>query len=327
MNQNKTISEQQQQQLHELQESQSVVRQQTVCSRCGAHHDVDQLYCSECGVRLDTNRCAQCGADIEADMELCPHCGRNLKVDMCSFCGGMLDPDDQFCAECGNPRAGIDCPQCHTLNFRSFCRVCNSPLNEMAQLAMQEAQQDPKVMRVIELAQELAKLEAFLLDDTPAKAAPPQAPELSDEDKQLIEQYKNVIEAFKHGALQPPKSTEDDLMPKDIPPTKPTAPRNDFDIAVPTKEEAMKQYRANIGEMKALMDAMIPDANMTPQMQRNYHSARKMTVEKRTKIKEKLYWVCNAYGCKHNQPNECSKPYQGGKWYYAEKIVITTEHI
>ena len=89
------------------------------------------------------------------------------------------------------------------------------------------------------------------------------------------------------------------------------------------REEAMAKYKEKLSEMQETLSAMIPDPGMTPQMQRDYYSARKVEILTTTKSRVPLYWVCNAYGCQHSQPNECAEPFQGGTWIY-EDVVNTT---
>ena len=90
--------------------------------------------------------------------------------------------------------------------------------------------------------------------------------------------------------------------------------------------EELKRIQA---ELKATLDQMVPPPGSTPQEQRNYHSARKMPVEKITKTVTKIkeFWICNYCGCYHRQPSECCEPWRGGTWTYTykevdEKIIV-----
>ena len=77
-------------------------------------------------------------------------------------------------------------------------------------------------------------------------------------------------------------------------------------------------------EMQATLNSMLPDAGMTPQLQRNYYSARKVLITTVTKVKVPLYWLCNAYNCQHSYPEECVEPWRGGRWVYSEREEVTT---
>ncbi len=290
------------------------------CPNCGATHAANDRFCSECGMGLKGTSCAHCGAETQPNWEICPACGHNLQAELCSFCGSAMDADNAFCPECGNPRTGIMCPGCQTLNFRSFCRKCNAPLNAQAQAALEEARKDPKVQKAIALVEELAELEAFLF--APAEeeeAVPPEIAELSEENRRLVDQYKDLLAAFR--GQQAPTKTEE--RKEETPPPAPKL-KPGFSINIASKEEAMKKYKEKLAEMQATLASMIPDAGMTPQLQRDYYSARKVEIVTRTKVKVPLYWVCNAYGCEHSQPNDCVEPWKGGKWVYDEHEEVSS---
>ncbi len=310
------------QELHESKPAQGIEKQAGTtyeCPNCGARHSANDKFCSECGKGLNGTTCVHCGVETQPNWEICPACGHNLQAELCSFCGGAMDADSAFCPECGNPRTGILCPGCQTLNFRSFCRKCNTPLNALAQEALAEARKDPKVQQAIAIAQELAELEAFLLSPTEDEAAPPESPELSAENRELIDQYKDLLAAFRGQELQEKAEEKPVEAPKPAPKPKPG-----FSVNIVSREEAMKKYKEKLSEMQEMLASMIPDAGMTPQLQRDYYSARKVEIVTRTKIKVPLYWICTAYGCKHSQPNDCSEPWKGGKWVYDEREEVTS---
>lgn len=107
----------------------------------------------------DSSRhCPNCHAKMEEHAEFCPVCGKRF-VDYCTFCGASMSPGEPFCEECGMPAVGVKCPQCGTLNLRSFCRHCNEPLNKAALRAVEKAQQDPQVQQAATLMDKAAELE------------------------------------------------------------------------------------------------------------------------------------------------------------------------
>lgn len=292
------------------------------CPNCGVINSGEEKFCIECGLGLKNNTCVHCGTATQPNDEICPACGKGLQAELCSFCGEEMDADSSFCPECGNPRTGIVCGQCHTLNFRNFCRKCNSPLNAQAQQALDEATSDPKFQKALTIAEELAELEEFLLSESEDDIMPPETPELSEENRQLLNQYKDLLSAFRGQKTQE--------KPQEKPKEQPAAPKAEvkpqikLSINISTKAEAMKKYKEKLAEMQAALISMVPDAGMTPHMQRDYYSARKVEIVTKTKKQERLYWVCNAYGCRHYTPNECSKPYLGGNWFYKEVEEITS---
>lgn len=284
------------------------------CHNCGATHSSSDRFCSECGAGLKINSCKNCGASVEPDMEICPECGQNLLSETCSFCGEKINSQDAFCPECGNPRVGLTCPNCNTLNFRSFCRKCNTPLNDLAKQALALAKNDPSVKKTYLLIKELAELEKYILEETEDNK------QLSEEDIQLIEQHKELLNLF--------RTSKPDYVEKKIEPKKEgkaTKKKLSFSINVVSKEEAMKRYKEKLAEIQETLSSMLPDANMTPQLQRDFYSARKVEIEILTKSKVPIGWLCNAYGCMHSQPNECSKPFSGGKWIYEERDVVVKQ--
>ena len=72
--------------------------------------------------------CPNCGAPISEGSDFCESCRHYIKYDTCSFCGAALQGDEAYCPECGNPRGGIVCPRCNTMNEFAFCKQCGLPL-------------------------------------------------------------------------------------------------------------------------------------------------------------------------------------------------------
>lgn len=235
-----------------------------------------------------------------------------------------MDAHDSFCPDCGNPRTGITCPHCRTLNFRSFCRKCNSPLDEMAMQEVQKAKSDPVFCQMMTLAQQLADLEEQLQTGPPGNDPQDEPelswPELSEADRKLIEQYKELLSGT--APLPQPSPT-----PAPEPKTEPSAaprPKIQLNIKKVNLDEIQQSYKEKLDEMKQLIAKLRPEGDMTPQMQRNYYSARKVMVTRKKVTKAAVCWVCNLCGFKHNQPSECAQPELGGTWMY-EDIITTTQ--
>ncbi|GHT52763.1 hypothetical protein AGMMS49982_13840 [Bacteroidia bacterium] len=302
---NRQLQQQTQQETQVKQAAKPVTQQVHKCSNCGSAVSQKDKFCPECGMGLKGNLCQHCGVATEPQWEICPACGHNLVAELCSFCGAGMTENDSFCPECGNPRTGIICNECKTLNFRSFCRKCNAPLNAQALQALQDAKKDPKFQKALALAEELAELEEFILSETAEGKAPPEIPELSEENKELVNQYKDLLAAFRN---QPPEERPQEPEKSPEPPKPVDKPKINLSFKIADRDEAIKIYKEKLAEMQAEFDAMIPDPGMTPQLQRDYYSARKLEM--------KVGWKCNAYGCIHQQPNECSQPWKGGKWFY-----------
>lgn len=315
-----SLSEQQVRVQQKTSEKQS--EQPQCCPNCGTPCHGGDKFCEECGMSLKGNSCSRCGGTIQPNWEICPHCGQGLQAEACSFCGSAMNADDSFCPDCGNPRTGIICPDCQTLNFRSFCRKCNHPLNEMAMQEMHKAQHDPVFQEMLALAQELAKLEDEILS-IPDESAPkeefelPQI-EMSEADRKLIQQYKDLFS----GAASPENTTFSKPEPKTEEPVQ-VRPKINLSVKKVNLDEAKQSYKEKLQEMQQLMAKLRPEGDMTPQMQRNYYSARKLPVLRKSVTKAPVCWICNLCGWQHNQPSECAEPELGGTWIYEDVVTIT----
>lgn len=275
--------------------------------------------------------CPHCGAAVDFHMELCPHCHHPLHPDICTYCGAEMEPEDQFCCECGGPRKGITCPICGTLNFRSFCSHCNTPLYDLARAEVEKAQRDPVYQKAVSLAEQMAELEEQIMAAEREARMPDDGGDFdveeeeeveeldfetvmehSEEDKKLMEQYHQLLGTTPTPINNTPKPTpkpQQQVQQKKKVDKK--ARVGGADLA------AMKaEYQRQMQEMQSLLNAMQPDANATPQMQRNFCCAHKVVVTTQRLVRRPTTWICNYCGCEHNQPSECTRPELGGVWKY-----------
>ncbi|MBR4242942.1 MAG: zinc ribbon domain-containing protein [Bacteroidaceae bacterium] len=274
--------------------------------------------------------CPHCGSNVPAHSELCPVCGKPLHLNICTYCGAEMSPDDRFCSECGGARSGVICPKCNTLNFRSFCSHCNTALDELAQEELEKAERDPIFIRMKGLAQKLAEMEEKMLaaqarieeaiaqkEEESATADFSESPTLSAEDQALVDEYKQLMEQM--GIPAPPKVTP-------APTAKPKPARQAISLKaeIADLKAIEEEYAASVAEMNELMTQLIPDPGATPQMQRNYFSARKLPVYRKELRQEPSEWVCNYCGCHHSQPSECAEPQLGGYWIY-HRVEVTVK--
>lgn len=234
-----------------------------------------------------TRKCRHCGAEVDQNAEFCPHCGKKL-ADYCTFCGAPMLPTDTVCDECGMPADGVRCPQCGTLNVRSFCRHCNAPLTKAAMRAIEKAKQDPKVRKAAELMDRAAELETMLGNAVPHVSEGEQRLEellsgkveftsVEEGQGQLMEEYQQVVKDLNQ------------LFEEMLPP------------AGSTPQEQFNYYSAR----KIAIETV-----------------------RKVQITKKTGWVCNYCGCFHNKPSECCEPWHGGTWIYEtiEREEHTTEY-
>lgn len=282
----------------------------------------------------DSMTCPHCGANVPRDNELCPECGRPLHIGVCTYCGSPMDPDDRFCPECGGSRQGVICPQCGTLNFRSYCRNCNAPLDELAVEENERARKDPVFIKMMDLGEEMAILEERMLAVAKSLAEEQvdepiadfsHVAELSDEDKALMEQYKNMMTHLD----APTARTPDPATP--VVTSKTASPKVQMKLEIGGSREELQalreEYALKLKEMGDLMNQLVPDPGSPPQIQRNYYSARKLPVYTKKLSREPVAWVCNLCGCHHNQPSECAQPQLGGVWIYKEVEITVKEYV
>lgn len=246
-----------------------------------------------------SHKCPHCHAEIPDQAEFCPTCGKKL-VSYCTFCGAPMEPGETVCEECGMPASGIKCPQCGTLNLRSFCRHCNEPLTKTALRAVEKAKQDPKVQQAAALMDKATVLEEKIeqLKASGGKPAPPKPKVLTESERMMMELFGQQPEA----AATVQEETE-------------------------SLDALLNEYHQTVKELNATFEQMLPPNGATPQEQFNYSSARKVAVEATRKVLRKVIkkvpteWVCNFCGCHHTKPSDCARPHLGGTWLYKDTEV------
>lgn len=245
--------------------------------------------------------CPHCGAAVSSEYELCPECGWKL-VDYCTFCGAPMSPEDIDCPECGMPADGIECPNCHTHNFRSFCIKCGQPISRAAKMAVEKAKKDPKVLEAVRALQKIADLKAELraLDEEEGLEAEPEEP--TEGELRL----RALMAKVGFTAAEAPK-----------PAAKVRTGRS--------REEILAEYRKAVDDANRSLEEMLPPAGSTPQEQRNYYTARKVAI---TEIvcetfwgidpEDTMGWMCNHCQIMHDDPSQCKFKDCGGEWTKCE---------
>ena len=314
------------------------------CHNCGAPLPPGAAFCEECGAPQGGNGCVNCGAEVPQGTAICPVCGHPATT-RCTYCGSQMSAGDAFCPECGNPRGGIVCPQCNTLNFRSFCRKCNHPLNPMALYAVEEARRDPRFIKAKTIADEIGGLEdeikalEILLADR--KANPPEPEKLLEVDDSTSDSARRLLEEFEKlsgqaSAPKPkpaparPRVVEADAQALTVSADKGSGAGGDFSTgggpdttfgaAAARLEKLREQYAAKTAELQRALDEMVPPEDAPPEIKRNFACARMITTYSTETRREKarVCWICNRCQIRHANPSECGVAEFGGRWEVTE---------
>lgn len=255
--------------------------------------------------------CPNCRQTVNQVYELCPNCGYRLHYSHCTYCGAPMASDDLFCGECGGNSKGINCPVCGTLSFRSFCPKCNSPVDELGSEELAKAKSDPIYKKICALAEKIIVAQESIAIDNVTES------KLSPDILSLLDRYRSIQMSEKDKSINAtiPVSTDNREIRKH---------NNEASgITLSVSNINISDLSSAIDEMNALMKSLIPDPGLTPQMQRNYFSARKVAVYRKSIVKEKVGWVCNLCGCYHGSPSECARPELGGTWVYKDNEITT----
>ena len=250
------------------------------CPHCGASNELEAMFCASCGTPLRMVACPHCGSEIEPDADFCEVCHHYIRKDVCSFCGAHLTDGDAYCPECGNPRGGIVCPTCYTLNDFAFCKQCGTPLTDEAKALLKEMQMQPDYQILVEAAAELKELNK-------------QLPFTSE--REIVRSQMN--DKLRERVLM--------LLAKDQGINNPVIPKKESRRM--TTEELQKKKDEKVQQITELLDRMAIPQLASPVKARNYAMAQKPGGVR-------LAWVCNWKHAMHSSPCGCAKPQLGGKW-------------
>ena len=229
---------------------------------------------------VDSSLCPNCGAPLPEDADYCESCHRYIKSDTCSFCGAHLQGEEAYCPECGNPRGGIVCPRCNTMNEFAFCKQCGKPLTEDAKMLFERVRMMPEYQQMQAIAEQLSNLDKMVPLSSEAEI-------LHEEANKALRERVLTLLAQDRGEKTP-----------DIPDLK----------SKRITEEEYKIRKNNLAEqlMEAL-EAMQTRPMESPVEARNYTMAMKPAGLR-------LAWKCNYKNAIHSGPCGCAKPHLGGRW-------------
>lgn len=250
------------------------------CPSCGTINDAEAMFCASCGKPLRMGSCPNCGSEIDPEADFCEVCHHYIKTDTCSFCGAYMMEGEIYCHECGNPRGGLVCPVCNTLNDFAFCKQCGTPLTEEAKSMMAELKMMPDYQQLTRVARELEDLGMEI-------------PYASERD--IVRDQMN--EKLREKVLM--------LLAKDKGVANPIIPKHE------TKKMSQDDLRNRKAEkeriLSEILERMAVPALPSPVKARNYAMAQRPAGVK-------LAWVCNWKHAMHSSPCGCAKPQLGGKW-------------
>ena len=250
------------------------------CPSCGTINDADAMFCASCGKPLRMGCCPNCGSEIDPEADFCEVCHHYIKPDVCSFCGAYMAEGEVYCAECGNPRGGLVCPVCNTLNDFAFCKQCGTPLTEEAKSMMAELKMMPDYQQLTRVARELEDLGMEI-------------PYTSERDivrDQMSEKLREKVLLL----LAKDKGVANPIIPK-------------HETKKLSQEDLQKRKAEKEKLLSEILDRMAVPALPSPVKARNYAMAQRPAGVK-------LAWVCNWKHAMHSSPCGCAKPQLGGKW-------------
>lgn len=255
--------------------------------------------------------CPNCKTTVTSIYELCPHCGYRLHNSHCTYCGAPMSEEDLYCGECGGYSKGTPCPSCGTLCFRSFCPNCNMPVDELGRDELEKAKVDPLFNRICALAEKIiaASENENLIELEEAS--------LSPEILSLLQRYGSMQDNISDG-MNNHEDHRSAVFNSELDTESPEAR-----IVLSDSGDDIPDISSAIEELNEMIKSMVPDPGLTPQMQRNYYSARKVAVYRKSIVREPIGWVCNLCGCHHGSPSECARPELGGTWIYQDKEITT----
>ena len=269
--------------LHDNQYDQQQAQQQlkvVVCQSCGTQNDAEAMFCASCGRPLKMGSCPNCGSETDPEADYCEVCHHYIPTDICSFCGTRLADGEIYCHECGNPRGGLVCPVCNTLNDFAFCKQCGAPLTDEAKTLVADMKKLPDYQLLVTAARELEELNM-------------QLPYTSERD--VVRDQMN--EKLRERVLM--------LLAKDKGVPNPVVPKQESRRL--SKEELQRRKEEKMKLVTEILDRMAVPALPSPVKARNYAMAQKPAGVR-------LAWVCNWKHAMHSSPCGCAKPHLGGKW-------------
>ena len=87
-----------------------------ICKKCGSEVAEDDVFCMQCGEKIERPQCPHCGAEVDEDTVFCSNCGEKIGQERCPYCGSELEEDSKFCVFCGAKTDGTESAKQQTTN-------------------------------------------------------------------------------------------------------------------------------------------------------------------------------------------------------------------
>jgi hypothetical protein len=242
---------------------------------------------------INHHKCQNCSWGVSVTADICENCGDWLLKGKCNFCYTDVEEGQKFCAECGNPPEGINCHSCGKLSHFDFCPQCNIALTEQANESIELIANSIEFQNLITINEN----EIFNTN------------EITKQSDVELEKLKNYFSKFSE---QNPKKKNvfaiNDNPNCNVEQNLKAVGQSKQNIKTKEKEilfEQQKEFQA----MKLLEDLRNKTFSNN-QEARKFFGALKILLPTFIQIG----WRCNAYGCIHNNPQDCADPAKGGTW-------------
>jgi hypothetical protein len=254
---------------------------------------------------ISQHKCSNCGWGVTSTADICENCGEWLLTGKCNFCYADIEDGQKFCSECGNPPTGITCKACGTISHFDFCPNCNTPQTEQAQELIKELQDSVEFQNITNLTITESKVSNQILQNS-------------------LEQINNYLAKF-NPATKKKKSftldTDDNNIEENIKATEESSNKVKSE-----QQNLIEQEKKEIEAIRLLKDIQSKKfANN--QEARRFFGALKIILPQVIIKRKPIGWICNAYGCTHEAPQECADPSMGGTWIYETSTNISTKEI